>query len=193
MDKKSSFSRKVYITYKSRINAAERLNKTEKFIQGINIYYSIFLTALAIYAVSASSSILSLMMIICSVIVTITIVFLASQKYGERAKSLKNNYIALSRLCTQIDDSDSEEKLIELNDVYTELLDSSENHSVYDYYKAKLSIKEEKEINPLTLVQKALYFSMGFLSILAKLTLIALPFMFRYFALVLDWIINIER
>lgn len=197
---KSDFSRKVYITYKSRINAAERLKNTEKFIQGINIYYSIFMTVLAIYSVINNSNRLSLMITIFSVIITITIVYLASQKYGERAKSLKNNYIALSRLyaCIQCK---TEEELEKYNDEYRDLLDASENHSEYDYYKAMLTIKDkstdEQQIkgepckHNLVIAKKALFRFMYWGSILIKVMLIILPFLLKYLAMLLEWIIQL--
>ena len=195
---KSEFSRKVYITYKSRINAAERLKNTEKFVQGINIYYSIFLTVLAIYSFSNNSERLSLMITIFSVIVTITIVYLASQKYGERAKSLKNNYIALSRLYACIEQNTSEKQLDSFMDDYRNLLDSSENHSEYDYYKAMISIKEIGKDgfycdSSLDILKKVFFYFQYWGSLVVKFLLIILPFLLKYLAIVLEWIISFKR
>jgi len=114
---KGVFSKRVYKTYKSRINAAERLRKIEVFIQAINIYYSLFLTALAIYSVINGSNKISLMITIFSVIITTTIVYLTSQKFGKHAKSLKNNYIALQKLYVCIEESNTE-NLEEFNQEY---------------------------------------------------------------------------
>lgn len=195
----SGFKRKVYITYKSRINAAERLKNTEKFIQGINIYYSIYLTVLAIYNFINCSTRLSLMITIFTVVVTITIVYLASQKYGERAKDLKNNYISLFELYSSLEQCDTDDKLNILKTNYVKLLDTSENHSEYDYYKAMLSIKDIKKDEQaeevsynhsiITNKQKAIFYFQYWGSIILKIVFIFLPIILKYLTMFLGFIV----
>jgi len=100
---KQRLGRKIYITYKARINAAERLKQTESFIQGLNVYYSLLLIALSVYSVNSPTNQLSIILTIMSVIVTVTIVYLTAKRYGERGKDLKNNYISLGRLYDFLD------------------------------------------------------------------------------------------
>lgn len=182
-------ARKMYITYKSRINAAERLKRTNAFIQGINIYYSLFLTVLSIYSISTGTQRLSLVITVYSVVVTVTIVFLAAQNYGERAKSLKNNYVAIFKLYNKIYDGMSQNELRAICEEYDQLIDSSENHMEYDYFKACKGIPEEKP--KLSIRQKIVLNSIYYGSILLKIILIALPFMLKYIVAVLEWLIKI--
>lgn len=194
---KESLSNKVYITRKSRICASERLKYTEVFIQGINIYYSIFVSALAIYSIYCGTTKLSLMITILSVIVTITIVYLASQKYGERAKSLKNNYVALEGLNARIEQSSSDKELKKLHNEYCKLLYTYENHSEYDYYKAKLAIEKsikrkktdtDSNDNFLTCKQKVIFHTKYMGSVILKFILIVIPLLLMYVAVCFKWL-----
>lgn len=182
-------ARRMYITYKARINASERLKKTNAFIQGLNIYYSLFLTVLSIYSISTGTQKLSLVITVYSVVVTVTIVFLAAQNYGERAKSLKNNYVAICKLYNKIDDTISQDELHAICEEYNQLIDSSENHSEYDFFKACMGIPEERE--KLSKRQKFLQNFIYYGSIFLKFFLIMLPFMLRYVVVVLEWLTKI--
>ncbi len=183
MDKKV-LTRRMYITYKSRINAAERLKKTNNFIQGINIYYSLFLTTMSIYSVNFGTPKLSLIITVYSVIITVTIVFLAAQNYGERAKSLKNNYVAISNLQNQLKEDMQQEQIQEISNEYDELIKNSENHSEYDYRKAIINIEGEK----LKIVDRIIYYCMYYGSIILKLFLIIFPFLLRYMISLLEYL-----
>lgn len=185
----TNLARRLYITYKSRINAAERLKKTNGFIQGLNIYYSLFLTALSIYSVTSGTQKLALVITICSVIVTVTIVFLAAQNYGERSKSLKNNYVAIFKLYNIINDDVDANALQIIVDEYNKLIDSSENHAEYDYFKARISMSDEK--NNLTFRQKSVFYLFYYGSILLKSLLIVLPFLLQYIVSILEWLIKV--
>ena len=186
---RAALSRKMYITYKSRINASERLKKTNSFIQGINIYYSLFLTALSIFNVSSGTTKLSLVITVYSVVVTVTIVFLAAQNYGERAKSLKNNYVAISKLCNRIQSDIQEDDIQKISDEYNKLIDSSENHTEYDYSKACMGISNER--HSLSVRHKIIYYTTYYGSILLKIFLIIFPFLLKYFVELLEWLITV--
>lgn len=186
---KTALARRIYITYKSRINAAERMKKTNNFIQGINIYYSLFLTVLSIYSVNAGTQKLSLIITIYSVVVTVTIVYLAAQNYGERAKSLKNNYVAIIKLKNSIKDNMTDDELQKISDAYDDLIDCSENHTEYDFFKAIMAIPDER--NSLLLQQKIIYYLTYYGSIVLKVFLLVLPFLLQYVGDILEWLINI--
>lgn len=183
-----TLKRKVYITSKARISVAERLKHTENFIQGLNIYYSLFLTALSIYSVNNSTSRLSLILTIASVVVTVSIIFLSTKRYAERAKDLKDNYIQLDQLYRNLCTTKEPEQLRELDSLYTQLLNTSENHSEYDYFTAIKNIKDENDT--LTKKQKISFWVQRISRYLAIAILILLPFLMRYFATVIEWIVN---
>lgn len=185
---KERLQRRVYITYKARINTAERLKRTESFIQGLNIYYSLFLTALSIYTVTNSSQKLSLVLIIASVVVTVSIVFLSTKRYAERAKDLKNNYIMLDQLYRDICDANDIDELDKLGKQYTVLLNNSENHTEYDYYNAIKNMKDESDT--LSKKQTVRHYARAILKWSLISLLVAVPFLIRYVANVIEWIIQ---
>jgi hypothetical protein len=184
-----ALARRIYITYKSRINAAERMKKTNSFIQGINIYYSLFLTVLSIYGVNAGTQKLSLIITVYSVVVTVTIVYLAAQNYGERAKSLKSNYVAIIKLNNSIKDNMTEDELQKISDAYDDLIDCSENHTEYDFFKAIMAMPDEQ--NTLAAQQKTIYYFTYYGSVVLKAFLIILPFLLQYVVDILEWLISI--
>lgn len=186
---KTALARRIYITYKSRINAAERMKKTNSFIQGINIYYSLFLTVLSIYGVNAGTQKLSLIITVYSVVVTVTIVYLAAQNYGERAKNLKSNYVAIFKLRNSIKDNMSDDELQKISDAYDDLIDCSENHTEYDYFKAVMAMRDEK--STLVIRQKIIYYFTYYGSIVLRVFLIVLPFLLQHVVDILERLISI--
>jgi hypothetical protein len=66
---------------------------------------------------------------------------LNSKKYGERARELKDNYIALGTISRKIISCDNEDDINKVGTKYDELLNNSENHSEVDYCKTLVEIK----------------------------------------------------
>ena len=130
----------VSTTRLNRINAASRLLQTERFLQGINIYYSCFSAILAILSLISDRKELAVWSTVVAIILAISIVYLNAQKYGNRSQELKNNYIELHKLLFEIDAAiakNDEENVEELTGKYCKLLQTSENHINYDYLKQK--------------------------------------------------------
>lgn len=149
-----SLKRSIYITRKSRINASERLINSEKFIQVINMYYSCFLCGMSVYSLISTDS-FSIISTILSIVLTISIFFFSSQRFGDRAQYFKKNYIELQKLYFKIENLGEEENLKEYKNEYINLLLDSENHSTYDYYKAVLHLDEK--LNKLALINYYLH------------------------------------
>lgn len=145
-EKLNSIKSNVWMTRKARINASERLLCLEKFIQYVNIYYSCFLCILSVYSLTNTNNKVGIISTIISIVLTIFIVYLNSQKFGDRAQQLKVNYIDLQKLYFKLDNLDENTtcNLIEYQNEYTDLLSNCENHSSYDYYRILL---REKKIN----------------------------------------------
>lgn len=128
----------VGITRLNRINAANRLQRTENFLQGINIYYSCYTAVLSVLGLVVDNKSLSVWSAALTVILAISIVYLNAQKYGSRAQELQTNYIAIHRLLFDIEKAEATndtEKLKYFYDRYCELLQTSENHISLDYLK----------------------------------------------------------
>lgn len=139
MDKKEYYTHKIKSTYKCRINAAERLKSTERIIQFFNIYYSAIIAIYSIYSLvlPTHASKISVMTTAASILLLIFTTFLSSKKYGERARELKNNYIALGELCENIIFC-ADDEVEKIGRQYFKLLNDSENHTETDYCKALL-------------------------------------------------------
>ena len=115
----------------NRINAANRLQRTETFLQGINIYYSCFAAVLSVLSLISDSKALSVWSVLLTIILAISVVYFNAQKYGNRAQELKTNYIALQCLLFEIEQDEANNELDNFENHYTkycELLQTSENH-----------------------------------------------------------------
>lgn len=134
---KEKLDKNIWITRKCRINASERLLKNAKFLEFINVYFSIFTILLSLFSLESSklnSDTLSFVSLVVSVILTISIVYANSLGYRDRSAALKQNYIDLQLLLDQLaelDDNDSD-ALLAISEKYTKLLESVENHHEID-------------------------------------------------------------
>lgn len=145
----------VINTRLNRINAANRLQRTETFLQGINIYYSCFTAVLSILTLLAENAALSVWSVLLTVILAISIVYLNAQKYGNRAQELKTNYIALHRLLFEIEADEANNDTSNFVNHYTkycELLQTSENHINLD------NLRRIKQYGKFTCSQRSEYY-----------------------------------
>lgn len=179
MNKKlNSLKYNVWMTRKARINASERLLCLEKFIQYINIYYSCFLCILSVYGLTTTNDKIGIISTILSIILTIFIVYLNSQKFGDRAQQLKINYIALQNLYFSLDNLDEKntDNLAKYHTEYTGLLSNCENHSTCDYYRILLREKKIKIISKSGLIYYTYKIFKGFCAFIVILIPILLAF-----------------
>ncbi len=142
-----SLKNRVWKTYKSRINTAERLKKNNEFIAFLSIYYSAVLAAVSILNYVNKNQNMDVCTIVLSVMVTILFLYFEGRNYKERYIKMKTNYNELNLLYYKI------ECAIELKNMnkdifekfsknYIELLDGVENHLEKDYIKYALKDKE---------------------------------------------------
>lgn len=125
----------IWTTRVSRINAERRLVKKERFIQGINIYYSCVTIIFSILSLIYSDNKLSLVTTCMSICLLVTILYLNTQRYMEHARDYRSNYTALHKLEMQLEnESITPEKVEEIRLKYCDLLDTAWNHVQYDYY-----------------------------------------------------------
>ena len=136
---KDKLSRNICITRKCRINASERLLSHAKYIEILNVYYSIFVIILSLLSLTEQDNFLSIISLACSIALTISIIYANSAGYRDRSSSLKQNYIELQLLldqlsCTRDDDT---ECIMSISAKYADLLKASENHIPIDLYRLK--------------------------------------------------------
>ena len=156
----------------NRIHAANRLLSTEKFLQGINIYYSCFSAVLAILGLYVKDTFFSVWSVIFTVVLAISIVHLNAQKYGNRSQELKTNYIALHELLFKVEFAVGRcdiRKYDEFAEAYCKLLQTSENHITMDYLKAKYKNGD------LVKMDFAYYWAIKVTNFVVKTILILLP------------------
>ena len=141
---KEKLNKNIWITRKCRINASERLLSHAKYIEILNVYYSIFVIILSLISLTEQDNLLSIISLVCSIALTISIIYANSAGYRDRSSSLKQNYIELQLLLDQLsstNDSDTE-GIMSISTKYAELLKASENHIPIDLYQLKASSTE---------------------------------------------------
>ena len=144
-----SLKNRIWKSYKSRINTAERLKNKNEFVAFLSIYYSAILSAASILNYVNKSEKMDVFSIVMSVMVTILFLYFEGRNYKERYIKMKENYNDLNLLYYRV------ESAIKLNEIskedfdllsknYIELLNGVENHSEKDFIKYSI---HDKEIN----------------------------------------------
>lgn len=138
---KEKLERNIWITRKCRINASERLLSHAKYIEVLNVNYSIFVIILSLISLTEQDHMLSMASLVCSIALTIFIIYANAAGYRERSFSLKQNYIELQLLLDQLTyvNGGDLKTVMNISSQYAELLKSSENHIPIDLYQLKAS------------------------------------------------------
>lgn len=172
---------RIWVTYKSRINTAERLKSKNEFIAFLSIYYSSILAAVSILNYVNKSNSMDIISIVLSVMVTILFLFFEGKNYKERYIKMKENYNKLNLLYYEI------EKIITLGEInsekfdnfttkYIDLLNSVENHSEHDYIKYakndKMRVIDSKDSLKYYIRQCIVFFIKAVVTLIPTLVLI---------------------
>ena len=138
---KGKLESNIWITRKCRINASERLLANARYLELLNVYYSVFMILFSLLSLDGNRH-LSLAGLICTIALTIFIMYANTIVYRYRSAALKQNYIELQtlldRLCGLKDTYDNKE-LLEISEKYADLMKSSENHLDIDLYKTRVN------------------------------------------------------
>lgn len=173
---KSKLVNNIWTTRKCRINASERLLRSAKFVEFLNVYYSIFLIILSLFSLIKHNDNFSLVSIILSIILTISIIYANATGLRDRSTALKQNYIDLQILLDQLflmETPNNQKELLSISEKYAELLKMSENHLSIDFYKLKSTSSDESlTMNKKEWVEYILFILWY---ILRRLLLIAIP------------------
>lgn len=134
---KSQLENQLWSTRKCRINAESRLLSNLMFLNTVNIFYSIFVSAISIVSLIYSNKGFALVSVVLSISLTIFITFSSSLNYKERAEKMKKNYIDINDLLVELKGvaCDDVEEIERINHYYNDLLRNVENHKEYDYYR----------------------------------------------------------
>lgn len=127
----------IWTTRVSRINAERRLIRKEKFIQGINIYYSCATFIFSILSLINGDNNLSLITTFMSICLLVTILHLNAERHLDHARGYRRNYTALHKLEMRLENTSiTPEEIEKIRLKYCNILDSAWNHTPYDYYCA---------------------------------------------------------
>ena len=171
-----SLKNRIWKSYKSRINTAERLKNKNEFVAFLSIYYSAILSAVSILNYVNKSEKMDVFSIVMSVMVTILFLYFEGRNYKERYIKMKENYNDLNLLYYRV------ESAIKLNEIskedfdllsknYIELLNGVENHSEKDFIKYSI---HDKEIN-LNWEKVIKYYLEQGIILIFKMTMVIIP------------------
>lgn len=138
-DLKTKLENNIWTTRKCRINASERLLGSAKFIEFLNVYYSIFAIIISLLSFVEHNNKLSLASIVLSIVLTISIVYANTTGLRDRSTALKQNYIDMQILLDRLSciENGDTKSVMEISGKYAELLKASENHTSIDLYRVK--------------------------------------------------------
>lgn len=169
---KEKLEKNIWITRKCRINASERLLSHAKFIETLNVYYSILIILVSLISCIEKDDTLSTISLALSIGLTISIIYANATSYRERAAELKQNYIELQLLLDRLSfiKDDEKEETLAIGQKYGEMLKATENHLPFDWLCAKFNDKENMSCS-----EKIFYGWHMFCRYLCRTVLILLP------------------
>jgi len=134
----SKLSDNIWFTRKARIQASERLLSNDNHSQILLVIYSIINTCLAVIMIKDSNMLgcnTDLALVIMSIVILVTSLFVTNKNFKSRSELLKNNYIELQSLYFEVLDAEksgNDETFTKVRKKYTLLLELSENHNRFD-------------------------------------------------------------
>ncbi|MCU5342851.1 SLATT domain-containing protein [Bacillus cereus] len=130
--------RRVDLTRRSRIKAADRLRERHEFFEKVSYFYSVVVLALSVWFITGNNGTTKILLI-ASLSLTFFTMFLGVKNYKERASNFENNYQQLNMLLNKLQrlegdlGSVNQDKLKELHRDFEKLILEKENHINIDY------------------------------------------------------------
>ena len=141
--------RKVDITYRTRINASNRLREKHQYYKRISTYFSILVTAISVISMLIDNNKISSLVLASSICLTYYMMYISEQNLQERAYKMEVTFKELGALKDEIDlvivnkfSKITENECKKLFDKYSNILSSIENHEDIDYDNYKLKYIE---------------------------------------------------
>lgn len=174
----NNLENRIWKTYQSRIIAAERLLNNSKILDFYSTIYTICLTLLSVFSLINGDKLINYFSVFISIIVMGIVFYGNTMNYKDRYINMKDNYLKLGDLyykCLyeKINKSYNIEKIYE---EYSNLLNTVENHSKYDYISYRLSDNNEKE--KVSFIQKNIYWMRSVMISILKIMILAIPIFF---------------
>ncbi len=168
----------IWTTRISRVNAEKRLLHNERFLQGVNIYYSCVTVLASICLIKWEDQTFGLLITLMSVSLLIVGLFCKTLRFSERAFDFRRIYSELQKLEFRLDKPGIDDADIQnIQKEYCDLIAEGENHITYDYYKTLWASHKEYRVTHMDGRMKAGYFCGVLWRFLVAVSIIALPFL----------------
>ena len=169
---------RIWKTYQSRIITATRLLNNSKLLDFYSTIYTICLTLLSVFTLINGDKLINYFSVFISIIVMGIVFYGNTMNYKDRYINMKANYLKLGNLyykCLneRINKNYDIEKIYE---EYSNLLNTVENHSKYDYLSYRLNDINEKGKVPL--LQKIIYWFRKTMLLILKIIIFVIPIFF---------------
>lgn len=169
---------RIWKTYQSRIITATRLLNNSKLLDFYSTIYTICLTLLSVFTLINGDKLINYFSVFISIIVMGIVFYGNTMNYKDRYINMKDNYLKLGNLyykCLneRINKNYDMEKIYE---EYSNLLNTVENHSKYDYLSYRLNDINEKGKVPF--LQKFIYWFRKTMFFILKIIIFVIPIFF---------------
>lgn len=152
--------RRVDLTRRARIKASDRLRAKHEFYEKTSYFYSVVVLILSIWFIEGEGDIPKVLLI-SSLSLTFSTMFLGIKSYKERASNFENNYQQLNVLLNKLQRLEADPrsidqlKLKELHRDYEKLILEKENHVSIDYMlcKPEHEVKYKNKIRNYILIE----------------------------------------
>lgn len=176
----------IWTTRISRVNAEKRLLHNERFLQGVNIYYSCVTVLASICLIKWEDQTFGLLITLMSVSLLIVGLFCKTLRFSERAFDFRRIYSELQKLEFRLDKPGIDDADIQnIQEKYCDWMAEGENHTSYDYYKALWNSRKDYRVTHMDGRIKVGYLCGALWRFLVMVLIIALPFLL---ATVLFWV-----
>lgn len=177
-----NLSDKIWLTRKTRIYTEKRLRKYAFLSEIFVVIYSLLMVFLSIWNLINSNQNISFFLVCGAIALLAGSIFITSQRYIERANTLRNCYIRLDELYFKVKYCENEQNLQQLNEYYTnynDILLNVENHSEYDFLCLRYSLRNNKNttLEPYTIFDLIFFIFSTAKQIMFLLLLFLLPFL----------------
>lgn len=143
-----NLSDKIWITRKTRVYTEKRLRNYAFLSEILITLFSLFMVFLSIWNFVNSNEDINFLLICGAISLLAISIFISSQKFVERAGSIRNCYIRLDELYNKVKGCEKKQNEQLLKDYianYSDILLNVENHSNYDFLCLRYSLRKKKE------------------------------------------------
>lgn len=145
----NKLSDRMWITRKARINMEKRLLLDLRIYTYLIPWYSVVLIAVSVLPSTVNDTLKNSISVLGSIIILVASLLLSQRDYRQECRLIKEQYIKIANLINDaVTAETNNESTDAIENEYSLLLQSTENHSEYDYKKVVIECKLRKIANP---------------------------------------------